>query len=152
MSRGYIDRPLALTDSSTFEFSTRRRSLAEKHNHNTFTTMSSPQSTNNDRTTQPYLLVPNLHIADPSAREVDLGSHPWMIATVIEDDDLTFGGKPLSTWYEEDRRRLSTGDEEEERRGRQRERVRVSSHHHHHCHLKQQPQQQYCQKPIEAKQ
>jgi len=113
--------------------------------------MSSPESTNNDRPTQPYLLVPNLHIADPSAREVDLGSHPWMVATVIEDDDLTFGGKPLSAWYEEDRRRLSTGDEstgdeEEERRGRQRERVRLDAHHHHRCHLKQH------KKPIEAKQ
>lgn len=113
--------------------------------------MSSSQSTSNDRSTQPYLLVPNLHITDPSAREVDLGSHPWMVATVIEDDDLTFGGKPLSAWYEEDRRRLSTGDEEEETRGRQRERVRVDGHHHH-CHLKQQPQQQHFKKPIESKQ
>lgn len=65
-------------------------------------------------------------------------------AIEIDDDDLTFGGKPLSKWYEEDRRRLSLGDddsdpdaqrlaaqqnlyfgqdayrEEEEKRGRQR--------------------------------
>jgi hypothetical protein len=26
-------------------------------------------------------------------------------STVIEDDDLTFDGKKLSTWYEEERRR-----------------------------------------------
>ena len=50
----------------------------------------------------------------------------------LQDIRLTFGGKPLSTWYEEDRRRYSLGEEsvpslafdlasdEEERRGRQR--------------------------------
>jgi len=150
MCRGYIDRPLLLIDSRS-SITTR---LHRKHNTST---MSSSKSTNNDRTTQPYLLVPNIHIADPSAREVDLSSHPWMVATAIEDDDLTFGGKPLSAWYEEDRRRLSTtdestGDEEEETRGRQRERVHVDGHHHHHCHHKKQPQQQHCGKPIEAKQ
>jgi hypothetical protein len=108
----------------------------------------SPQITTSDRVAQPYLLVPNLHIADPSAREIDLGGHPWMIATVIEDDDLTFGGKPLSTWYEEDRRRLSSsGNDEEERRGRQRERVRIDSHHHHHHQKPEQQQQQHGMKP-----
>jgi hypothetical protein len=40
--------------------------------------------------------------------------------TIIEDEDLTFGGKSLSAWYEEDRRRFSHSDEEEERRGRER--------------------------------
>lgn len=65
------------------------------------------------------------------AQEGDLSR--WMMATTIDDDDLTFGGKSLSTWYEEDRRRLSVGDDgtaispnrgrhEEERRGRQRQR------------------------------
>jgi len=55
----------------------------------------------------------------------------WMNVTIIEDDDLTFGGKPLSTWYEEDRRRYSLGEDsvpplafdlaqDEEPRGRQR--------------------------------
>lgn len=54
----------------------------------------------------------------------------WLMATPIDDDDLTFGGKPLSTWYEEDRRRFSLGEDsartiesdedEEEERGRQR--------------------------------
>lgn len=49
---------------------------------------------------------------------VDLGSHAWVQPTVIDDADLTFGGKPLCAWYEEERRRLSNGDEE--RRGRER--------------------------------
>jgi len=72
----------------------------------------------------------------------------WMNVTIIEDDDLTFGGKPLSTLYEEDRRRYSLGEEsvaalafdvaqEEERRGRQRDRPhyhKPSHKHHHHQH------------------
>lgn len=45
----------------------------------------------------------------------------WVQPTsIIEDEDLTFGGKSLSTWYEEERRRLSLCDEEDERRGRER--------------------------------
>lgn len=91
---------------------------------------------------QPYLLVPNLTVPDPSVREVDLGTHPWVVTTVIEDADLTFGGKPLSTWYEEERHRQSHGsDEEEERRGRQRERPRfheVAGGHRGHGHKHQQ--------------
>lgn len=38
---------------------------------------------------------------------------------IIDDDDLMFGGKSLSAWYEEERKSLST-PAEEERRGRQR--------------------------------
>lgn len=71
-----------------------------------------------------YYYVPNLQALDPSAREVDASSHTWVQPTIIEDDDLTFGGKSLSAWYEEDRRRFSHSDGEEERRGR--ERVRRS--------------------------
>jgi hypothetical protein len=79
-----------------------------------------------------YYLVPNLRAADPSAREVDLDAHSWVQPIVIEDEDLTFGGKSLSTLYEEERRRHSaasvggnSSDEEtvhreEERRGRER--------------------------------
>ncbi|KFH40773.1 hypothetical protein ACRE_085220 [Hapsidospora chrysogenum ATCC 11550] len=71
-----------------------------------------------------YYLVPNLRALDPSARELDAASTPWVQPTVIDDDDLTFGGKSLSTWYEEDRRRLSSGDMEdhagEPPRGRER--------------------------------
>lgn len=47
--------------------------------------------------------------------------YEWMAPTVIEDDDLTFGGKSLSAWYEEDRQKVSLP--EEERRGRQRVRA-----------------------------
>lgn len=90
------------------------------------------------------MLVPNLSVPDPAAGEIDLSSHSWMVATIIEDDDLMFGGKPLSAWYEEDRRRLSSYIEEEETRGRQRERARIDTHksqhahqHHHHHHAKQ---------------
>jgi hypothetical protein len=68
-----------------------------------------------------YYLVPNLQALDPSAGEVDLNAHAWVQPTVIEDDDLTFGGKSLSAWYEEERRRLSCGaSSDEERRGRER--------------------------------
>jgi hypothetical protein len=48
---------------------------------------------------------------------VDVGAHTWVQPTIIDDADLTFGGKPLCAWYEEERRRLSNG---EERRGRER--------------------------------
>lgn len=71
-----------------------------------------------------YYLVPNLQALDTSACEMDANTHAWVQPTVIEDDDLTFGGKSLSAWYEEDRRRLSHSDGEESRRGR--ERVRRS--------------------------
>ncbi|KAM7212437.1 hypothetical protein V8F06_012163 [Rhypophila decipiens] len=102
-------------------------------------TMSSPQSSHNGRgASQAYMTMPNLYMAESTDSEIDLDSASWMVTTVIEDDDLMFGGKPLSAWYEEDRRRLSTGDEEEEEepRGRQRERVRVETvtHHHHYHH------------------
>jgi GAF domain-containing protein len=71
-------------------------------------------------TEPPYYLVPNLRATDPAAREIDLNAHSWIQATVIEDEDLMFGGKALSAWYEEERRRLSGSSDEEERRGRQR--------------------------------
>lgn len=73
-----------------------------------------------------YYLVPNLQALDPQAREVDAAATSWVQPTVIDDDDLTFGGKSLSEWYEEERRRLSdtssngSHSDEEERRGRQR--------------------------------
>lgn len=59
---------------------------------------------------------------------MDTSAYTWVQPTVIEDDDLTFGGKSLSAWYEEERRRLSSGsgsDDGEERRGRE----RVRKHH-----------------------
>ncbi|KAI8689260.1 hypothetical protein NCS55_00182700 [Fusarium keratoplasticum] len=73
-----------------------------------------------------YYLVPNLQALDPSAREVDASAYAWVQPTIIEDEDLTFGGKALSTWYEEERRRLSSGSDEEERRGRERVRRNYS--------------------------
>ncbi|KAJ4390468.1 hypothetical protein N0V85_007192 [Neurospora sp. IMI 360204] len=90
--------------------------------------MSSPQGSPAGRVGQSYMLVPNLHVPDPTLDEVELGSsNAWTVATVIEDDDLMFGGKPLSAWYEEDRRRLSSSNEDEEEiRGRQRDRVRIA--------------------------
>lgn len=74
-----------------------------------------------------YYYLPNLQALDPQAREVDPNSYTWVQPTVIEDEDLTFGGKALSTWYEEERRRLSSGSDDggEERRGRE----RVRKHH-----------------------
>jgi len=73
---------------------------------------------------------------DASAHELDLNAQAWIQPIIIEDEDLMFGGKPLSAWYEEDRSRLSSSnssddgnqspEEEEERRGRERTR----RHHH----------------------
>lgn len=71
-----------------------------------------------------YYLVPNLRALDPSARELDATSTTWVQPTTIDDDDLTFGGKSLSAWYEEDRRRLSSGDMDDGEPRRGRERVR----------------------------
>ncbi|GKU20474.1 unnamed protein product [Fusarium langsethiae] len=81
-----------------------------------------------------YYYVPNLQALDPTAREVDPSAYAWVQPTIIEDEDLTFGGKSLSAWYEEDRRRHSSGSssssssssDEEERRGRERVRRNYS--------------------------
>lgn len=53
-----------------------------------------------------YYHPPHLQALDPSAREVDLNAYTWVQTTIIEDGDLIFGGKALSTWFEEERRRL----------------------------------------------
>ncbi|KAG5979118.1 hypothetical protein E4U55_005553 [Claviceps digitariae] len=78
-----------------------------------------------------YFLVPNLRALDPSAQEVDLSSLSWVQPIDIDDEDLMFGGKSLSAWYEEDRRRLSSGGSDDgrnetrhEEQPRGRERVR----------------------------
>ncbi|KAM0282041.1 hypothetical protein ACHAQH_003247 [Verticillium albo-atrum] len=65
-----------------------------------------------------------------SAATRPIGANPdtWIQVTEIDDDDLQFGGKSLSEWYEEERRRQSHGcSSDEEERGRQ----RVRKHHHH---------------------
>lgn len=78
-----------------------------------------------------YYQLPNLQAMDPSAHELDLNVEAWIQPIIIEDEDLMFGGKPLSAWYEEDRSRLSSSTssddgsqspEEEEHRGRERTR------------------------------
>lgn len=75
----------------------------------------------------------------------------WMKVIPIEDDELTFGGKPLSDWHEEDLRRYSSSsfDSHDEHRGRTRQRAYYyeptsaagsgattssSGHHHKHGH------------------
>ncbi|CEF75917.1 unnamed protein product [Fusarium graminearum] len=64
-----------------------------------------------------------------TTRNLLLLPYAWVQPTIIEDEDLTFGGKSLSAWYEEDRRRHSSGSnssDEEERRGRERVRRNYS--------------------------
>lgn len=58
------------------------------------------------------------------------------MSTVIEDDEIMFGGKPLCTWHEEGRDRHGDGacEDEEEERGRPRERHTHDQPHHHHHH------------------
>lgn len=53
-----------------------------------------------------------------AATGAETQGYGWMEPTVIDDDDLMFGGKSLSALYEEERTRASSP--EEERRGRQR--------------------------------
>jgi hypothetical protein len=84
-------------------------------------------------------MASNAATADPSGSEIRGSNCHWMIATVIEDHDLMFAGKPLSTWYEEERQRQSFGsDFEQDRRGRPRERPvtvhRESAHQKHPSH------------------
>jgi hypothetical protein len=113
--------------------------------------MPSSESSTPDRTPQPCALASSFFILDAAAiddeMQIAFNSQSWMVTTVIdiEDDDLMFGGKPLCTWYEEDRRRLSlcVEDDEEETRGRQRERAGAADGHpHHHRHQQHQHHQQ----------
>lgn len=66
------------------------------------------------------------------------GTEHWMVATVIDDNDLMFGGKSLSAWYEEDKRQqFASSKVEQERRGRSRERhsaIHEAKHHQKHRH------------------
>lgn len=59
------------------------------------------------------------YLPDRNARDVELQKQGWTEPIVIDDDDLMFGGKSLSAWYEEERKTVSF-PAEEERRGRQR--------------------------------
>ncbi|KAF9771636.1 hypothetical protein IL306_010724, partial [Fusarium sp. DS 682] len=57
---------------------------------------------------------------DPCIQEVGPSAYIWVQPT-IEDDDIIFDGKALSTWYEEERRRqIRASEDREERRGRKR--------------------------------
>jgi hypothetical protein len=92
--------------------------------------MSSTQSSGTHGSSQTYFFAPNINATGPS------GTGNWMVATVIDDNDLMFGGKSLSAWYEEDRCRQGASTKvDQERRGRSRERHNVGLHnHHHHLH------------------
>ncbi|RYP75337.1 hypothetical protein DL771_002433 [Monosporascus sp. 5C6A] len=78
----------------------------------TTTSSAAPAQHHGDDT--PYYFVPD---ADEQAAKVQ--GYGWMQPIIIDDDDLMFGGKSLSAWYEEERQSLSISAEEE-RRGRQR--------------------------------
>ncbi|KAI1343707.1 hypothetical protein F5Y15DRAFT_367659 [Xylariaceae sp. FL0016] len=81
-----------------------------------------------------YYFLPEVDASEAQHQQQGYG---WMEPIVIDDDDLMFGGKSLSEWYEEERQTLSY-PAEEERRGRQRVRQSHShshkhnKHHHHH--------------------
>jgi hypothetical protein len=93
------------------------------------TTTASPHQQHVDEDAQ-YYYLPDVDVPSQEA------SHAWMEPIVINDEDLTWGGKSLSTWYEEERQSLgyTMEEEHEERRGRQRIRQHHPHHHHHHHH------------------
>ncbi|KKF95101.1 hypothetical protein CFO_g2539 [Ceratocystis platani] len=72
---------------------------------------------------------PATHYMDTAEAYLDFenADFSWMGATIIDDDDLMFSGKPLCAWYEEDRQRFSNPYDEEEHRGRERVRREYSS-------------------------
>ncbi|KAI1452686.1 hypothetical protein F4805DRAFT_22220 [Annulohypoxylon moriforme] len=85
------------------------------------------------------------YLPDMNAQEIEFQKQGWLEPIVIDDDDLTFGGKSLSAWYEEERKSVGFPAEEEQR-GRQRVRQHYShsqQHHQHHHQQLQQQQQQY---------
>ncbi|KAI0397189.1 hypothetical protein F5Y17DRAFT_13481 [Xylariaceae sp. FL0594] len=100
------------------------------------TTMSQPQQHAQDDAQ--YYFLPDV---DMSSEEASLA---WMEPIVINDEDLTWGGKSLSAWYEEERQSADfvMEEEQEEHRGRQRIRQHHphqrhqhhQNHHHHHPH------------------
>ncbi|KAI0466101.1 hypothetical protein F4859DRAFT_337809 [Xylaria cf. heliscus] len=78
-----------------------------------------------------YYYLPDV---DVDLSDGQRGGLAWMEPIVIDDEDLMFGGKSLSAWYEEERQSVNypIEEEQEERRGRQR--IRQQHHHHHHQH------------------
>jgi len=49
-----------------------------------------------------YYLITNVNAAKADA-EIDLHAKSWQLPYSIEDEDLTFDGKPLNMLYEENR-------------------------------------------------
>ncbi|XDG02737.1 hypothetical protein ABKA04_002352 [Annulohypoxylon sp. FPYF3050] len=60
------------------------------------------------------------YLPDTNAQGIEFQKQGWLEPIVIDDDDLMFGGKSLSAWYEEGRKSVSFPAAEEEQRGRQR--------------------------------
>src|SRR6266576_1275428 len=56
----------------------------------------------NNSSGQKLILIVNA-VADTDA-EIDLHASEWRLPDSIDDSDITFAGKPLSTLFEEDRR------------------------------------------------
>ncbi|KAH9886355.1 hypothetical protein F4778DRAFT_786752 [Xylariomycetidae sp. FL2044] len=75
------------------------------------TTTSSPRPVDESQ----YYYLP----ADQDSQDAEMQGFGWTEPIVIDDEDLMFGGKSLSAWYEEERKSVSY-PAEEERRGRQR--------------------------------
>ncbi len=69
-----------------------------------------PQATQSQQ--QLYYYFPELQALDPTP-DMEMQTQRWMTAILIDDDDLTFGGKPLRDLHEEDRRRSSMGEARE---------------------------------------
>ncbi|KAG6063057.1 hypothetical protein E4U32_001684 [Claviceps aff. humidiphila group G2b] len=83
-------------------------------------TLSSPMASDTETA---YNL--DLHVPKPPTRQVDRSWCRWVQPIAIDDEDITFCGKSLSAWYEEDRRqRLRSMGllHDEPSRGRERER------------------------------
>ncbi|KAI1733918.1 hypothetical protein F4680DRAFT_368158 [Xylaria scruposa] len=82
-----------------------------------------------------YYYLPEVDVNSSDGQHGGYG-HAWMEPIVIDDEDLMFGGKSLSAWYEEERQSLNypIEEEQEERRGRQRIRQQHHYHHHHQHH------------------
>ncbi|KAG5969663.1 hypothetical protein E4U58_001243 [Claviceps cyperi] len=87
-------------------------------------TLSSSMASENETA---YTLVSDLHVPEPPTRQVDRSWCRWVQPIAIDDEDITFCGKSLSAWYEEDRRqRLRSMGllHDEPSRGRERDRRR----------------------------
>ncbi|KAI1750386.1 hypothetical protein F4782DRAFT_249574 [Xylaria castorea] len=81
-----------------------------------------------------YYYLPDVDVDLSDGQHGGHGGHAWMEPIVIDDEDLMFGGKSLSAWYEEERQSLSYPIEEEQEEHRGRQRIRQQHHQHHHQH------------------